>query len=257
MQDRTVLVVHVPKAAGTTLRWIIDRQYPQEHIYKVRHNIAADVEKFRTLTDEKKRGARVVFGHFCFGLHESLAQEQPYTYITLLRDPAERVASLYYYARVGKAFDQGDQHVDAHYLYDAAHKMTLKEFATSGVTQTTDNAMVRQLCGLDKFTMKDGHQQPYDDMVIPFGQVTRKHLSLAQQNIEQHFALVGFAEQFDESIRRLQALFAWRVPEYGKLNQTPGKPRALPVTARVAVEDQNALDRELYNWALDRFMGLA
>lgn len=254
-QNCTILVIHVPKAAGTTLRWIIDRQYPQERIYKIRSDIVADVEKFRTLTEEQKSGLKVVFGHFWFGLHNALPPKQDYKYITILRDPAERVASLYYYARIsGSHVVPGREDIRAHYLYEPSRNMSLAEFSTSGVTRTTDNAMVRQLCGEDRFTMVDERQQVYDDMLIPFGKVSRKHLRMAQDNIIADFALVGFTEQFDETIDRLKSRFAWRVPQYEIKNRTHGKPKSIPVRARMRIEDQNWLDRELYNWCLDRFV---
>ena len=61
-------------------------------------------------------------------------------------------------------------------------------------------------------------------------------------------------EEFRWLDDRLKSLFAWRVPQFEIKNRTQGKPRSFPVGVRVKIEDQNWLDRELYNWSLDRFV---
>ena len=241
-QRSTLMIMHIPKAAGTTLRWVMDRQYPQEKIFKIRGDIRGDQAKLHAMAGVDKRQLRAVFGHYCYGLHEVLAPNQPFVYITMLRDPVRRVTSLYSYTRTESP---------AHYLAKPAREMTLHEFVTSGVTRHSENGMVRQLSGYDEFTMKDGRQVPYNDGKIPFGGVTKHHLGVAKKHLEQ-FAVVGFAEEFDKFLALMRIMFAWRIPRYTNKNvsRQPIEPDGRNIKA---ITELNALDYELYHWARKTF----
>lgn len=242
LYNHTIMYVHIPKAAGTTLRWVMDRNYPQDVIWKIKSDIVGDQEKLGKLEDEEKRKIRVVFGHYCYGLHKALAKGQKFKYVTILRDPVQRVISLYAYAKFG---------TKAHYLWEPAQKMGLGEFVESGVALVTDNAQVRQLCGVDHFTMTGGKegerkQKPYDDMLIPFGKVTREHLEMAKANLAK-FACVGVSEEFDKFLACMQQKFGWRVGYYENKNVTGRKPevdhQTLDIVRRYCI-----LDYELYEF---------
>lgn len=241
-QRVTLMIVHIPKAAGTTLRWIMDRQYPQERIFKIRGDIKGDQEKLRAMNNAKKAQYRVVFGHFCYGLHTALAPGQHYEYITMMRDPVKRVVSLYSYTRAESP---------AHYLAKSAREMSLYEFVTSGVTWHAENGMVRQLSGYDEFTMQDGRQIPYNDGKIPFQGVTRGHLEAAKRNLEK-FAAVGFSDEFDKFMSLMRVMYGWRIPAYQNKNVSR-KPIVPTERDSQAIRELNALDYELYNWARDKF----
>ena len=244
-QNRVIFVMHIPKAAGTTLRVIIERQYPPKNFYKIAADIQGDQIRFRELPEKQRRVYRVVFGHFCYGLHTALPKDQKYTYITLLRDPLERAISEWAYIRSGSRL---------HYLAQQAKTLTFDEFVTSGVTCTLDNGMVRQLCGQDRFKMTDGKQVPGDDMEIPFGQVTVKHLARAKANIKRDFSIVGTSEQFKPSLELMRRMFAWRIPAYTNQNVAVWKPTREFLTARVVrhVVGHNELDYDLYRWVNGR-----
>jgi hypothetical protein len=240
---KTLMIVHIPKAAGTTLRWIMDRQWPQEEIFKVKSDIASDKEKLRQTPNDEKMRFRAVFGHYCYGLHSYLAPGQKFEYVTILREPTERVVSLYQYVR---------NESPAHYLNGPALKMSLGQFVTSGVTCTVDNGMVRQLCGVDGFTMYEGVQEPYNDMKIEFGKVGKKHLEMAKENLAT-FGLVGMVGKeieggFDRFLNGLRVRYTWRVPPYDNKNVTrrkhPIEPQELDI-----VRKRNILDYRLFEFA--------
>lgn len=241
MQNTTLMILHIPKCAGTTLHTVMNRQYPPHLTYKVKADIRGDQERFRQMDADEKRPLCAVFGHYCYGLHTALAPDQPFEYVTILRDPVARVVSLYSYTRTESP---------KHYLAKAAREMTLREFVTSGVTRQSNNGMVRQLCGADEFTMRNGRQVPYKDCKIPFRKMTREHLEAAKDNLDT-FALVGFVDNLDRFLARMQARFAWRIPAYKNRNvsREPVTPSAGDVKA---ITELNALDFELYNWAISR-----
>jgi len=235
------MVVHIPKAAGTTLRWIMDRQYPQARVFKIGDDIPAERQRLRGMPDKEKLQLRAVFGHMCWGWHEELVWGQSFQYLTMLRDPTERILSLYAYAFLPR-----------HYLAGAVKGMTVRQYVESGVTCTADNGMVRQLCGEDEFW-----REPYQDMKLPFGSVTRQHLDRAKANLER-CAVVGVAEDFDGMMRVCQRRLGWRIPAYANQNVTRWqrpKREGLDAGTLQAIEDRNRLDVELYEHA--RVLGLA
>lgn len=238
LSDKTIMYVHVPKAAGTTLRWVMDRQYPQESIWKIKSDIVGDQQRLRELPDDEKRRLKVVFGHYCYGLHTALAPGQEYEYVTILRDPVQRLVSLYAYVKLG---------AKAHYLWEPTQEMSFEDFVTSGVALVADNAQVRQLCGVDRFTMGGGKQQPYNDMVIPFSRVARKHLEMAKRNLGK-FACVGVSEEFDRFLACMQRRFGWRVGYYEDKNVTGRKPKIDGQSLDIA-RKHCILDCELYEFA--------
>jgi len=232
-QTRTLMVVHIPKAAGTTLRIILERQYPQTFI--IGHDIPAERERLAAMPPDDKHSLGAVFGHMCWGWHEELAEGQEYQYLTMLREPKERVLSLYAHCRLRE-----------HHLGAAVQGMDLREFLTSGVTQTCDNGMVRQLCGDDKF-----YREPYADMTIPHDEVRDKHVDDAKANLDR-CAVVGIAEDFDAMLRVCQAQLGWRIPAYTNRNVTNWerlKLEELDSRTMEALEHYTRLDRELYEYA--------
>lgn len=235
-QNKTLLFVHVPKAAGTTLREIAARNYSPEQTFTIGNNIPAERIRLRTLERDTKSEIRLIFGHQCHGWHVELLPRQDFAYMTILREPTERVVSLRAYC---------DLH--GHYLQGAVRGMTLEEFVTSGVTCTPDNGMTRQLCGLDAFGRK-----PYNDMRIPHGGVTREHFDLAVENIRQ-YAIVGTVPQFDDILDQCRQLFGWRISAYKRANVTRWKKPPITVQGREAIENFNQWDYQLYAVARDLF----
>jgi len=96
--DEAVIFLHVPKTAGTTLNRLIEWEYPLFEIYSV------DPVFFRwsalhlwQLPVRRLKKTRMFKGHMLFGLHKILPQRA--TYITVLREPADRVISAFYFMR--------------------------------------------------------------------------------------------------------------------------------------------------------------
>src|SRR5205809_504382 len=94
MNHEAFILLHIPKAAGTTLNRIIEWQYNPLSIFTIDpHRIRATPERFKTLSEQRRRQLRVVRGHMFYGIHEFLPQGA--AYITMLRDPVARLLSAY------------------------------------------------------------------------------------------------------------------------------------------------------------------
>lgn len=236
MEFDNLIFLHIPKAAGSTLHPILERHYAKS----VRHTIYDDVEnrmaRFRQLPLAERSKIRLLKGHFRYGLHDSLVGKT--TYITLLRDPIERVISHYYYVK----------RTPRHYLYDlvVSGNMSLAEYVRSGITGELDNGQVRLLAGVDQS--------------IPYGACGREHLDMAMHHVEQDFALVGLSERFDESLVLMCIVLGWTwLPYYRNLNVTKSRPAPRQIDPEVitAIHETNRFDIALYGWVTARFEQLA
>ena len=124
-----LVFLHIPKAAGTTLRHVISRHYP--------HELILSTDAPVTLSAEQRRRLRVIMGHVPFGTQTQL--DAPVDVITMLRHPVERIASLYDYVRLRPGHPW-------HPLVDGT---SLADFAACGHPATC-NQQVRQLSGCDE-----------------------------------------------------------------------------------------------------------
>lgn len=225
---RTVLFLHIPKAGGTTLgEYVYSQCRAREDQDEGLLNAGvlfipygffkeADLQVPEYIRPTLGRGdLRAVVGHFWFGVHEHVAR--PWTYVTLLRDPVERVVSLYHYLKLEE-------------------RMTLDEFAASPPFKEADNDQVRRIAGVDP----------------EIGGCTRETLEAAKENLRRHFSVIGVTERFDETLVLLNRRLGWtkEVASYPR-NVNPGRrpTDSLPQGTLDAIRARNALDAELHRFA--------
>src|SRR5215831_12159156 len=94
--DEALVFLHIPKAGGTTMSRILERQYCLAGSYWTEWN-RPSLQAFMELPQQHRAKIRLVYGHLGFGVHEFLPR--PARYLTLLRDPIERAISHYYFIR--------------------------------------------------------------------------------------------------------------------------------------------------------------
>lgn len=230
--SKPVVFVHIPKTAGTTMRTVLRRLYPDGH----RVHIRAFTQDALETKSGRAIGTRAlertcIFGHMVFGVHRYA--DQAVDYLSMVRDPVNRVLSDYYYVLQTPWHECYDPVVTQHY--------TLRDYVTSGVTTYTDNIQVRMLSGEGK--------------AVPYGACTAAMLERAKTNIDDRFAVVGVTERFDESLILMQRALGWRTPWYVRKNKTKRRPprEAVSDEVRDLIREQNALDVELYQFASRRF----
>ena len=223
-----VLFLHIPKAGGSTLGEYVYNQccapdsngddplsagvaYLEYGFIKPPELVVPE----QVVDLLSRRDLRAVIGHFWFGLHEHVAR--PCRYVTLLRDPVERVVSLYYYAKLEET-------------------MSLEEFARKPPFREVDNDQVRRIAGVNP----------------PVGECTREMLDLARENLRRHFDVVGTTERMDETLAQLKVKLGWNreIDSYPR-NVNAARPSASVLTREAveAVRARNELDYELWRYA--------
>ena len=187
--EKTILFLHIPKCAGTTLNFeIIKKQFkPHEFIFFYDQGTPALIELLKGMSKKEQKKIKCISGHFYFGVHKYF-YVRPATYITILRDPIERIISHYYQVR----------RWEPHYLYKEVTKnnLTLKKYISNKLSCELNNGQTRILAGLDWH--------------VPFGECTRELLDKAKKNLEKYFVAVGLTEKFNEFLQLLNLKLGWK-----------------------------------------------
>ena len=230
VENETLIFLHIPKVGGMTLSKILERHYSPTQTLNFD---AGDnqQERFEAVPASQRARARLIKGHFFFGLHRFIAG--PSVYITFLRKPVERVLSFYHYARSDPD----------HYLHDLlmTEGLDLKRSVNEDLNLELCNEQTRMLAG--------------DEWEDPRRPVTRATLERAQANLRTYFRVVGLTEEFDASVTLLHQSFGWRLVPYAKENVTKDKPENTSIDPEIRrfIEESNTLDLELYEFARELF----
>jgi Sulfotransferase family len=231
------LFLHIPKTAGTTLKHSIYDHYSvpgdncdwfHDGIYYFPYGFHKTKRpEFTPIVRGMfaREDLRAVTGHFWYGAH--LFIPRPSFYITLLREPVERVTSLYYHI-VG---------VEGELYHDAivSRGVTLDEFATEFGCREVDNDQTRRIAGVEP----------------PYGRCSRDLFELAKRNLRDRFAFVGTTDRFDESLITLRRLLGWEYVFYlpGLVNRDRPPRSALDRETVSLISERNEHDLALYEYA--------
>lgn len=239
-KEQVLIFLHISKAGGSTLHTILEKQYPGVGHYFTSGNPRGEEKgRWERLSMEERENISVVRGHVNYGVHEFI--KKPSVYITMLRNPVERVISHYYFHKR----DVG------HYLHkeSLSENWTLEDFVCK--TTENDNGQTRALAGvLDVYSFLRAGQS-----AISFGGCGREILEIAKSNLRD-FAVVGLTERFDESLILLKRTLGWQnAPVYVKENVTADRPRkeVVPQDVLDLIKKHNELDIELYRYATELF----
>lgn len=233
----TILFLHIPKTAGSTLDQIWRRHIPEAQTYSLGADFHAGLTRFKQLSAAERASFRLVKGHMAFGLHHWIPGRA--TYVTFLRQPVERAISHYWFLYYAPN--------SPHYEYLRAPGIGPIEFLQSGLDPGMSNCQVRFLSGL------------WEELA--YRPCAEEHLELAKRYLEQSFRVVGLTERFDESLLLLQDAFGWRPqPGWRQLRYTPVNvnerrpPReSTPAEVLQAFAQANELDLALYDYARQLF----
>ena len=226
-QRVSVIFLHIPKTAGRTLQDVLDRKYKRSEAFSIDPNrVRESTEEFKGLPYDQRSKIRLLKGHMPFGLHEFLPNQS--TYVTILRNPIDRIISHYYYVI---------RHPN-HHLYNKVkyNKLSLKGYVASGISIELDNFQMRSLAGATD---------------LGFGKCSSELLEQAKCHLQSHFTVVGLTERFDETLILMKRDLQWHTPPfYTELNVSRNRPllEDIPRDTLDLIEKYNELDCELYEY---------
>lgn len=226
-QDQKLCFIHIPKTAGTTLTSLLDSKFHDKEICPAR----VGTELVKIPRDDLAQ-YRLFRGHFFYDTGSLLSLEL--VYITLLRNPIERVISDYEFMRRCVP-----SRVEGMRNHRKALTMSLKEYVNDPENLSMANSQTRHL-SLGAY--KDSPEQ---------------WLEVAKQNLTEKFACVGIVEQFQDSMALLSYTFGWNpLAEYQNLMVAPPKrlkQEQIEPEVLEAIASRNALDIALYDYAKKQF----
>lgn len=237
--EPTTIFLHIPKTAGSSLSKVVTGQFRPAETYHIRNPQEVrspkyapsfgSVDEFAALDDAEKQRYRCLLGHMNFGLHAVIPQ--PCRYITLLRDPVERVLSAYHHHQRRLRLDTGDPNAS----------VGLEQF----IAERPGN--IDHQCRLvsgSRFTQWAYAARSPDE-------IRQRILS----NLENHFSLIGRVERFLDSLALMECELGWSGLSYEHTNagNRPKSEDEFSADDLAMLRDQQALDLELIEFA-DRWM---
>ncbi|MBB5360837.1 hypothetical protein HDE76_004085 [Rhodanobacter sp. ANJX3] len=234
--------IHIPKTAGTSLRAAVCNIDQRKLIVDLIYS-GDDVSRL-SKSNILNRDSRLLFGHFSFGIHALFSDPSP-QYATVMREPVERVASLY---RHHCRFTSSP-------FYSLLKKecLSLSDFVEACITPETNNEMVRTLTAsygrLPLLSDKLSNRWWRMTRGVPTRQISEKfRIRRAINNIENHFSHVGFTSDVSSTSRFFEGWFGCDsgtiiVPHE---NGFQGVRDEISSTERRVIENANQLDLELY-----------
>jgi hypothetical protein len=224
--EEAVIFLHVPKTAGTTLNRLIEWEYPLFEIYSVDPVFFRwSASRLWQLPARRLKRTRMFKGHMVFGLHKILPQ--PATYITVLREPIERVISAFYFMRS----------YILHPLYWQLRRdnWTLEDFVRRS---RRENVQCKIIAGAE-------YEKP----------CTAEICERAKENLVRYFDVVGLSERFEESLALMKLRFGWKLQRYSSFNVTRARPkkRDLPQSTLDLIIERDSFDLALYECAAKLF----
>lgn len=220
--DEAVIFLHLPKTAGTTLNRLIEWEYPLLQMYSVDPVLFEwSAAHLRKLSPRRLKRTRMFKGHMLYGLHKVLPQ--PATYITVLREPVDRVISAFYFMRSYKL----------HPLYWKFRRgnWTIDDFVR---WSRRDNVQSKIIAGAN-------YEEP----------CTAEIAETAKDNLQRHFGVVGLSERFEESLALMKLRFGWQFNTYSSFNVTRSRPKRhdLSKSTLDLIIENNSYDVALYECA--------
>ncbi len=222
-----LIFLHINKTAGTSLRKTLADNYPADERAFIYPGAVGfwSPEQFDRLTAREKARCRLIMGHIRFGLHESMPV--PCRYITVLRDPVDRVLSTYYHHKT----NPGTQ------LHDAINLggWTVSDYLDRGFPEI-DNWMVRFVSGTGKRQWS----------------LTREDLERALVNLRTCFDYVLLQNRFVEGVAMMADYYGWCSSECYSLNASRGrKPKDEHEEGVLRrIRGLNGYDQALYEYVL-------
>lgn len=240
-----LVFLHIPKTAGTTLATILQNQFTVSETCPVYYSDAlVDISRAEFAR------YRYVRGHFYFDVLQRLIPSLRAT-VTMLRDPVERyISDFAHFQRSEELLVLPADMIER----EESRAMSLEEFVDNvniRRNRYTRNIQSRLIGAQLEFETSEDLQAAMKTE----NEVRQVDMNIAKQRLD-HFAVVGLAERFQESLFLLAYAFGWPpVVRYRCLQVATNRPQRerIPATTLNQIAEFNSLDFELYDHAQQAF----
>ncbi len=225
-----ILFPHIPKTGGTTLDYIIAKNYKVDFVYRANANsIERNLASIYKMHNNFKVH-RTLMGHFQPSDYlYQLLDRKKLVQLVLLRNPVSRVISYYDYSRSSPN----------HPKYRLAKRMSLADFVNSPQIDDVCNGQTYRILGW----LKDNYWQnhPYSNEAV---------LELAKTQLMTRYSMFGVTEQYDLFLLMAQRLLGWQDIYYQRKNKSNVKTDkgAIDDDTKTLILDKNSLDMALYQF---------
>ncbi len=221
MPVKPTIFLDIASAAQGRMWSVLHEVYGTELVYQFPPQPQGTYDiHLRDVIAARGKRYRVIGGSFIFETEN--VTDLGCRHFTLLADPVSRALANYWQIR----------RTDEYHL----HEVVVQQRMQDGIEAVRRNPQTRIFSGA--FEEKD---------------LTEVHLERAKHNLENHFAVVGICERFDETLLLLKREFGWKTPYYEAQDDSPVADVETPELVRNRIIERNTLDIELYNFALHRF----
>jgi len=230
-QKETLIFLHIPKCAGSTLRFsIFANWFSTNETVTACNSIPGSIEDYK-LRDNAN--VKLVQGHFLYSenMHEYLSNQA--VYFTMLRDPVDRFVSAFHYIKGNST----------HPNHEKLRNLDFESYVFN-TFDLNERRLIASNCN-QQVAFLAGVENPDEEA-----------LDLAKSRIDS-FLLAGLTERFDDSIITLRRLLGKPTPIYSKANKS-ARPKLGEIsdTTLKMISDLSHLDTCLYEYTKQRFESL-